>query len=161
LQTLTAGIPVPHGEFPLIVDGESDKTIEFLRKTAWSISPSVTHLPEVERQALHLAAVFTNNFTNAILAITYKICEKSGLDFNLVLPLLRETIRKVHLTDPDSAQTGPAKRRDIRTIRSQLAQLKDEPGWQELYKQLSLIINPGLDLIQTNTEPEKDPDAPH
>ena len=64
----------------------------------------------------------------------------AGLDFSVMLPLLDETIAKLHELPPAKAQTGPAVRRDENVMGMQRAMLVDRPDLQEIYTLLSKSI---------------------
>ena len=61
--------------------------------------------------------------------------------FEVMLPLIDETARKVHELEPRLAQTGPAIRYDENVINNHLQMLSDEPGMQELYRLISESIH--------------------
>lgn len=88
---------------------------------------------------MHLAAVFACNFSNAMYHIAYKLLEEKGLPFEMLLPLLRQTVEKVSKMTPAEAQTGPAARRDFNVMEAHLAELDDE-GLQEIYRMMSELI---------------------
>ena len=93
-----------------------------------------------QRAALHLAAVFVNNFTNQLYRIAHELVDKQGLDFEILNPLILETAKKVQLLSPYMAQTGPAKRRDIKTLKTHLNLLEKNPNYKELYEQITKSI---------------------
>ena len=64
---------------------------------------------------------------------------QKGLPFDVLLPLIDETARKVHQLHPIDAQTGPAIRDDQNVIRSQSALLQGTP--QAIYDLLSKSIH--------------------
>ena len=55
-----------------------------------------------------------------------RITEAQGTEFDLLKPLILETALKVQEHSPYTAQTGPAKRNDKRTIKKHLKQLDNE-----------------------------------
>ena len=63
------------------------------------------------------------------------------LPFDVMLPLIDETARKVHSLSPHDAQTGPAVRYAENVIAAQSALLADDPNLQQLYEQLSKSIH--------------------
>jgi hypothetical protein len=73
--------------------------------------------------ALHVAAVFVNNFTNH-LKIGNEICDENQIRFPFY-PLIIETAQIMNLP-PALAQTGPAIRNDEKTIEAQQAFISDE-----------------------------------
>jgi predicted short-subunit dehydrogenase-like oxidoreductase (DUF2520 family) len=77
-----------------------------------------------QRTALHVAAVFTNNFTNHMVAIAQDICEKEKINFKLLQPLLIETFEKLKTQRAKDVQTGPARRKDKVTIARHLEYVK-------------------------------------
>ena len=90
---------------------------------------------------IHLAAVFTCNFTNHMYALAAELLEKYHLPFDVMLPLIDETARKVHELPPCDAQTGPAVRYDENVINKHLSMLEDTPALQEIYKLMSKSIH--------------------
>jgi predicted short-subunit dehydrogenase-like oxidoreductase (DUF2520 family) len=59
------------------------------------------------------------------------------IPFEVLLPLIEETVEKVKTISPKQAQTGPAKRRDNNVIEKHLKALSDKENWQEIYKKLT------------------------
>lgn len=139
-QTLTRGIPVDPGNIPFCVEATETVQADKLIELAEQIGSPVHLINSDQRLALHASAVLACNFTNHLLVLAKEILDSKQLDFRLLLPLLRETIRKVSFMDPLSAQTGPAKRGDTATIGKHLEMLKDLPAISSLYRQLSESI---------------------
>jgi uncharacterized HAD superfamily protein len=76
------------------------------------ISDKAFAINSEQRKALHVAAVFVNNFTNHLYTIGNKICEENQVPFDILKPLILETAHKIMTISPNEAQTGPAKRND-------------------------------------------------
>lgn len=74
-------------------------------------------------------------------ALAAELLKKYQLPFDVMLPLIDETARKVHELEPRLAQTGPAIRYDEDVINNHLQMLSDEPGMQELYRLISESIH--------------------
>ncbi len=89
------------------------------------------------RRKLHLAAVFACNFANHCFAISDELLHDADLDFSVMLPLVEETVAKLHDLSPREAQTGPAVRRDENVMGLQRAMLANQPGLQRLYTLMS------------------------
>ena len=123
------------------------ETLGVLRVLADSVSQKVYELSTADRKYLHLAAVFACNFANHCYALAADVLAKKGLPFDVMLPLIDETARKVHGMHPQDAQTGPAVRYDENVIRMQGDLLADEPVLQDIYRLLSKSIH------QKATEP--------
>lgn len=138
LQTFSAQSEVTMGEVPFLIEANNAAFEKFLVSLATKLSPHVHLIDSDQRKHLHHAAVWVNNFTNHIIYQAQQIAAKNKLDFALLQPLLRETIRKVELQSAKEAQTGPARRNDQQTIARQLATLEDTS--KELYALLTKSI---------------------
>jgi predicted short-subunit dehydrogenase-like oxidoreductase (DUF2520 family) len=92
-----------------------------------------------QREQLHLAAVLVNNFTNHLFTEAANLCEKNDLPFELLMPLIQETVQKLQTHSPKAAQTGPAIRNDIKTINKHI-RLIEKPHLKEIYKAVTSSI---------------------
>ena len=120
---------------------------DFLKTFAENISPRVFELSDKDKMTLHIAAVFVNNFTNHLFKIGADIVQKQQLPFDVLLPLIEETVNKIRSNAPDSMQTGPAVRGDDATIAKHLDFLeKHTPQYDLIYTVLSIGINQRLAL---------------
>ena len=91
-----------------------------------------------QRKHLHIAAVFVNNFSNHLFALAQDYCEKHQIDYQLLMPLIHETISKIDTILPKQAQTGPARRNDHEIIEKHLQLLQDEDVYlYNIYKLLN------------------------
>lgn len=124
---------------PLCIDGNKEETIERLLHFAKKLSPIADKIDESQRNTLHIAAVFANNFSNALFDISYRLLKEKGIDWKFITPLIENTAQKVISLSPKSAQTGPAKRRDSNTINHHLKHLNN---WEqkEIYQLLTQYI---------------------
>ena len=118
---------------------ECGSPYELMWELARELSPICHEVSEAQRARMHVAAVFACNFSNAMYQIAYKLLEENGLPFDILIPLLRQTVEKVSQMPPAEAQTGPAVRGDWNVMRAHLAELEDE-RLQELYRMMSEII---------------------
>ena len=141
MQTFSKTSVIDWSQVPLFIEGSSDQTLNSIRELALTVSPDVTVLSSEGRKKLHLAAVFTCNFSNHMYAIAEQLLAAEGVPFRVMLPLVRETARKVETMSPKDAQTGPAIRGDRKVIDEHLALLKDNPEFAELYRLISTDIN--------------------
>lgn len=141
MQTFSKTSVIDWSQVPLFIEGSSAPVLESIKELALTISPDVTVLSSEGRKKLHLAAVFTCNFSNHMYAIAEQLLAAEGVPFRVMLPLVRETARKVETMSPQDAQTGPAIRGDRKVIDEHLALLKDNPEYAELYRLISTDIN--------------------
>lgn len=139
-QTITKNYSSDHSFLvPLCIDGNCSNTISQLLQLGKKISPLVEIIDEDQRKALHLAAVFACNFSNAMFDIGNKILEKNNIDWDFIIPLLEETVNKVKSISPEKAQTGPAKRGDVDLIQTHLESLKGS-GFEKIYQEITAYI---------------------
>ena len=141
MQTFDKNILLDFKKIPVFIEANDEKTEMLLQTLAGELSTKVYHLASEERKHLHLAAVFACNFVNHCYAASAHLLEKHHLPFDVLLPLIDETARKVHRLKPLQAQTGPAVRFDANVMAAQKALLADEPQLSELYEKLSQSIH--------------------
>jgi predicted short-subunit dehydrogenase-like oxidoreductase (DUF2520 family) len=139
LQTFSKTREVDFRKVPLCVEGADHLTLTSLRALAYTLSLSVFDVDTAQRKVLHLAAVFACNFPNNLYAIAQGLLAEHQLDFNLLRPLILETAQKVQHNFPAEVQTGPAVRRDEKTMEAHTA-LLDDDALQLIYKALSQSI---------------------
>lgn len=139
LQTFTKGKAVDFATIPICLESENGTDYKILEKTARAISNKVYAINSEQRKALHVAAVFVNNFTNHLYAVGNEICRENQIPFAILKPLMEETLNKLETLSPREAQTGPAIRNDQKTIMAHEAFLKDK-NQLKLYKTLTQSI---------------------
>lgn len=139
LQTFSKDRKVAMESVPFCLEAVDEADLKILKELAGRISEKVYEVDSEQRKALHLAAVFVNNFTNHLYLIGKEICDEKGLPFEILQPLIRETLDKIEQLSPYDAQTGPARRGDSETIAMHLKQL-DNSGYHEVYAGLSESI---------------------
>lgn len=118
LQTFTKNKEVDFKTIPICLEGENATDYQLLEKVAKSISEEVYTINSEQRKALHVAAVFVNNFTNHLYHLGNKICKEHQVPFAILQPLIQETAQKIITLSPEEAQTGPAIRHDKQTIKA-------------------------------------------
>jgi predicted short-subunit dehydrogenase-like oxidoreductase (DUF2520 family) len=116
LQTFTKNKAVDFKTIPICLESENSTDFRLLDKVAKAISDKVFAINSEQRKALHVAAVFVNNFTNHLYTIGNEICKENQVPFDILKPLILETAQKIMTISPEEGQTGPAKRNDIKTI---------------------------------------------
>jgi len=140
LQTFTKGKKVEFDSIPICIEADNSGALKVLETLAKSISNTVAPLNSKERGILHLSAVFASNFSNHMLTLSKGILEQNQMDYDLLKPLIIETINKSLSQGPEFAQTGPAKRGDVETLDKQYQALLPDPDTAELYKAISQHI---------------------
>jgi predicted short-subunit dehydrogenase-like oxidoreductase (DUF2520 family) len=125
LQTFTKNKSIDFSSVPICLETQFGADYQLLEQVAKAVSNSVFAINSEQRKALHVAAVFVNNFVNELYRIGSKICEENQIPFEILKPLIKETAEKIMSLSPNEAQTGPAKRVDLKTISAHLDFISD------------------------------------
>lgn len=144
LQTFSMERTPVWSKIPFCVDAATEADMLFLIKIGKTISNLVYRVTDDQRAQLHVAAVFANNFANHCFAIAEQILSEKDLPFELLHPLMEETLAKALQNAPGKMQTGPAMRGDTDTINRHLKLLEQHPEWQNLYKKISDSIQDSI-----------------
>ncbi|MFM9989321.1 Rossmann-like and DUF2520 domain-containing protein [Flavobacterium sp.] len=139
LQTFSKNKEINFDIIPICLEAENNEDYKLLETLAKSISNQVFNINSNQRKALHVSAVFVNNFVNHLYKIGNDICNENNIPFEILQPLILETANKITLLSPNEAQTGPAKRNDTQTINTHLQFLTNE-NQKEIYKILTKSI---------------------
>lgn len=139
LQTFSTEADVDFKKVPICAEVLDKKNLDILKSIASAIESPFYKISTDQRQTLHLAAVFANNFVNQLYRVAHEICESKQIEFEILKPLITETAQKLKDLSPYMAQTGPAKRHDKVTIKKHLKLLKNEDH-TEIYKLLTASI---------------------
>lgn len=140
LQTFSLERKVSFRGLPFFIEAPSEESLSLLENVVASLDGRSFKLDSEHRILLHLAAVFTCNFTNHMLTAGEAIAAKAGFSFEVLMPLLAETIQKAIELGPEKSQTGPAMRNDINTIEKHLDLLSFSPEFQSVYREVTRSI---------------------
>jgi len=137
LQTFSKDKQLDYSTVPILLESEDAAVLNALQDLGKKISETVRTIDSEQRKQLHLSAVFMCNFSNYMFHISESLLKENDLDFELLKPLLGETIEKLNELSPAEAQTGPAIRHDKRTLNAHIEMLKNHPEYQNIYQLLS------------------------
>lgn len=134
-------------QIPLFLDANTSDAMEKLQSLAQSISPNIALANDQQRLRLHIAAVFVSNFPNYLYTLADSFCNQYKIDFHFLLPLMEETVSRLHHFAPKEIQTGPAARGDISTIEKHETILAESsPELLEVYRFLTEKIRRNHEL---------------
>ena len=139
LQTFSRDFTVDLSGIPIALESNSQTDIDLLERLALAVNAKPVSIDSEQRSSLHLAAVLVNNFVNHLFSLGQEVLIDQSLDFDLLIPLIEETVRKANINGPKNSQTGPAVRNDEVTIKKHLEALR-EPTTQEVYRILTRSI---------------------
>ena len=117
LQTFSKTKNLDYSKIPFFIEAENQIDEKSLFELASLISDHVETSDYEKRKYIHLTAVFACNFVNHLFARAKEISDSQDLDFNYFIPLIDETVEKIHHLEPKTAQTGPAVRGDERVLK--------------------------------------------
>lgn len=123
---------------PVFFEARGIDDISAVYSLALTITSRVYEASQYDRERLHVAGVFTNNFTNLMYTMAAELLKNTHIPFSALLPLIDETASKIHTLSPHDAQTGPARRGDESVMNHHLSLLTEEQ--QAIYRLLSDAI---------------------
>ena len=123
---------------PVFFEARGIDDISAVYSLALTITSHVYEASQQDRERLHVAGVFTNNFTNLMYTMAAELLKSTHIPFSALLPLIDETAAKIHTLAPRDAQTGPARRGDENVMNHHMQLLNEEQ--REIYRLLSDAI---------------------
>ena len=139
LQTFSKTKNLDYSKIPFFIEAENQIDEKSLFELASLISDNVETSDYEKRKYIHLTAVFACNFVNHLFARAKEISDSQDLDFNYFVPLIDETVEKIHHLEPKSAQTGPAVRGDERVLKLHEDLITDEEHLK-IYQLMNITI---------------------
>ncbi|MCC5931857.1 MAG: DUF2520 domain-containing protein [Cyclobacteriaceae bacterium] len=139
LQTFSKKRKMDMAQVPLLIEAGNKDTLKIIGHMARSVSKNVYEVKSKDRMIAHISAVFVCNFTNYLYSVGDDLLQTCGLDFDILKPLIAETVHKAFELGPYAAQTGPAKRADMKILDQHMDFLGDTSSAQ-VYKLISQLI---------------------
>ena len=120
---------------PIFFEAKGIDDISAVYSLALAITSRVYETSQHDRERLHVAGVFANNFTNLMYTMAAELLQHTHIPFKALLPLIEETAAKIHTLSPCDAQTGPARRGDENVMSHHLSLLTEQQ--RQVYQLLS------------------------
>lgn len=140
LQTMLKDRPTDFSNVPFCIEANSDFVGQKLFNLAKELSEQVYFISSEERKKLHLGAIFASNFSNFLYILSKDFLKKNGLPEHILDPLILETAQRIEGKEPESMQTGPARRGDFKVINNHLNMLASNKLMQDVYLLMSQKI---------------------
>ena len=109
---------------PCFVEGKNIDDVAAIYSLAQNLTGHIYEANRHDRERLHIAGVFANNYSNLMFRIAADLLRDTRIPFEALLPLIDNTAAKVHSMTPCDAQTGPAQRGDLAVIKHHLEVLR-------------------------------------
>jgi predicted short-subunit dehydrogenase-like oxidoreductase (DUF2520 family) len=126
LQTFTENRHLTANEVPILLEANSIELRNTLESLCEQMGFHFNYCSSQDRQKYHLAAVYVNNFVNHLYHKAQVQLQQNNLDWDMLKPLMEETLAKLDDLSAFDAQTGPAKRNDQSTIDTHQSLLSKE-----------------------------------
>ena len=105
LQTFSLKKNINFSNVPIIIEGNSNKNLNIIRDLSLMLSNKALKASSKQRLAIHISAVFTNNFTNYMRIVADEILKSNEIDTKILNPLTFETFDKLKYLSSKEAQT--------------------------------------------------------
>ena len=134
---------------PCFIEGRNIDDIAAIYSLAQCLTSRIYEANQHDRERLHIAGIFANNYTNLMYRIAAQVLKDTQIPFEALLPLIDYTAAKVHAMKPADAQSGPSQRGDqavidhhleiLREFRVQNSEFSSEE-LSEVYQALAALI---------------------
>ena len=139
-QTFVRDIAIEANTLPICIEGCDKETEDDIEEFLRTMTPNVYRITYQQRQYLHLASVFVNNFTNGLYAIAQTICDKHNVPFEILYPIILTTAKRVQWGDVRYQLTGPAVRGDEKTLNLHRRLLADNKQMLSVYNEFNRLL---------------------
>src|SRR5690606_30235405 len=136
VQSFSKDVAVDLSATPFGIEANNKQVYTILTSIISKITTTVFPCASSQRLAIHTAAVFANNFSNAMFQVAEELLTEHQLPFDLLRPIIKESADKVQSRSPKLVQTGPAIRNDKITMDSHLKFISSHPDWQTIYQKI-------------------------
>jgi predicted short-subunit dehydrogenase-like oxidoreductase (DUF2520 family) len=142
LQTFKNNTTVNWENIPICIFSNTSFMKEILLNFSKKFSQKIYYIDDNQRNILHIAAVFGNNFFNQLLSYSEEILALKNIDKSILFPLLQQTLENFKTDNAQNNQTGPAVRNDKDTLHQHISILEqnDKSEIAEIYTFLSKKI---------------------
>jgi len=140
LQTFSRNTELDYSNIPFLLEANNKENLNLLKKFTKNFSENIFEINSEKRKIVHVSAVFACNFTNYMFSVSEAILAKNDISFDILKPLIQETINKAIKNSPKQSQTGPAKRKDLKLINEHLKLLEKDKDYQKIYGLISEAI---------------------
>ncbi|HEY4800132.1 MAG TPA: DUF2520 domain-containing protein [Bacteroidia bacterium] len=137
IQTIKARTIIDFKKVPLVIEASNLSSEKKIKQLAHSLSNKVHVFTSRQRRILHLSAAISNNFVNHFYVLAENILKHYRLPYELLGPMILSTAQS-GIKDPQTSQTGPAKRNDKKTMKAHLQLLPKK--YRPLYRMVSKSI---------------------
>ena len=140
LQTFSREREICFEKLPFLIEASDEEGYLIVEEIVRELGSFSYRIDLESRRLYHLAAVFACNFTNYMLTSAKGIVSMKDLPFDILKPLVEETVNKAFELGPEKSQTGPGIRKDINTLNKHRDLLSFDPELKQLYDRITESI---------------------
>ncbi|HEY1510628.1 MAG TPA: DUF2520 domain-containing protein [Solirubrobacteraceae bacterium] len=119
------------------IAGSTPRALALAGALAQALGMRAVEIADSDRAAYHAAASIASNFLITLEAAAERVGADTGVDRELLVPLVRATVENWAALGPERALTGPVARGDEHTVASQRAAIEQRaPELLELFDSL-------------------------
>jgi predicted short-subunit dehydrogenase-like oxidoreductase (DUF2520 family) len=107
------------------IAGSTPRGLALAETLAEALGMRPVEIPDADRAGYHAAASIASNFLITLEAAAERIAATAGVDRDLLVPLVRETVQNWAILGPEHALTGPVARGDEMTVSRQRAAIAE------------------------------------
>jgi predicted short-subunit dehydrogenase-like oxidoreductase (DUF2520 family) len=120
------------------ISGSTPAALDLARELARALWMHPVEVAEEDRVAYHAAASIASNLLVTLEAAAERLAATAGVDRQLLVPLVRQTVENWAALGPERALTGPIARGDEGTVAAQRAAIAERtPQLLELFDALA------------------------
>ncbi len=140
-QTFTKGRAVYWKQIPVFVEAITEELQALLIQFLLELKLTAYHADLDTRKHIQLCGVLVNNFVYHLFNESATILASKGIDKKVLSPIITETVSKFfELENPQEGQSGPALRKDFKTIGKHIEMLEKFPNLKTAYEELTKSI---------------------
>jgi predicted short-subunit dehydrogenase-like oxidoreductase (DUF2520 family) len=139
-QSFVRDVAIEYNQLPFCIEGCNKRAEDDIEEFIKMISPHVYRTTHKQRQYLHLASVFVNNFTNGLYAIAQTLCDENNVPFEILYPIILTTAKRVQWGDVRYNLTGPAVRGDEKTLEAHRHLLNNNSQMLSIYDEFTHLL---------------------
>ncbi len=140
MASLQRGGRINHSKTHVYWEASDEADAADVQKLAQALSNQVHSLDSDARLALHTAATLSNNFVTHLLVESRRLCDEYRVDPRWLHELWEQTLQMQINHPTGDWQTGPARRRDNRTLEAHGKMLANRPELVAAYTALTRSI---------------------
>lgn len=119
------------------LEGE-EQACGFLEPIIQQMNARSVRIDKDQKRVIHTAAVLCSNYLVSLMGVADDLLQDGGIDegFEIMKPLIRQTVENLFTHRPKDALSGPIRRGDLNTLSLHLDYLGTSPRYENLYKVL-------------------------